>query len=156
MRLVRCTSNVRFYAAPVIFACFLGFTPHIPHPSGGDSDIFPGAFFARTATPNSGMLSSHERRYTKRWKRRRPWRKVVAMGYRASKSPNIAPAPPSRGGSSTMPPEVQKRVRNVRRNFSKALIRCLVERAKQSNFQISTVLTFARASCQNLKNSGAH
>jgi hypothetical protein len=41
-------------------------TAHIPHPSDGDPPIFPGAFFPRTAHPNSVMLSSHERRYTKR------------------------------------------------------------------------------------------
>src|SRR6516162_6188217 len=39
---------------------------HIPHPSDGDPPIFPGAFFPRTAHPNSVMLSSHERRDTKR------------------------------------------------------------------------------------------
>jgi len=41
-------------------------TAHIPHPSDGDPPIFPGAFSPRTAHPNSGMLSSHERRDTKR------------------------------------------------------------------------------------------
>src|SRR6516165_10524178 len=41
-------------------------TAHIPHPSDGDPPIFPGAFFPRTAHPNSVMLSSHERRDTKR------------------------------------------------------------------------------------------
>jgi hypothetical protein len=41
-------------------------TTHIPHPSDGDSRFFPGAFFPRTAHPNSGMLSSHARRDTKR------------------------------------------------------------------------------------------
>jgi hypothetical protein len=40
-------------------------TPHIPHPSDGDSRIFPGVCFARTANLNRGMLSSHERRYAK-------------------------------------------------------------------------------------------
>ena len=48
-------------------------TTHIPHPSDGDPGIFPGAFFVRTATPDSGMLSLHERRYTKH---RCPWRVV--------------------------------------------------------------------------------
>src|SRR5215471_7113774 len=63
---------------------------HIPHPSDGDPHNFPGAFFARTAHPNSGMLSSHERRYTKRLRLRSV---VWGSFYRPSKRTrsNICP-----------------------------------------------------------------
>src|SRR5712691_7849972 len=63
---------------------------HIPHPSDGDPHIFPGAFFPRTAHPNSVMLSSHERRYTKRLRLRSV---VWGSFYRPSKCTrsNICP-----------------------------------------------------------------
>jgi hypothetical protein len=65
---------------------------HIPHPSNGDPCIFPGAFFARTAHPNRGMLASPEpeRRYTKRL---HPGRVVWVSCYRPSKRTrsNICP-----------------------------------------------------------------
>src|SRR2546425_13213683 len=64
--------------------------PHIPHPSEGDPRIFPAAFFVRTANPNRGMLSSHERRYPKHLC---PWRVLWVSCYRPSKrtQSNICP-----------------------------------------------------------------
>src|SRR5262252_8050169 len=63
---------------------------HIPHPSDGDPRHFLAAFFARTTNPPSGMVSSHERRYTKHL---RPWRVVWVSCSRLSKRPksNICP-----------------------------------------------------------------
>jgi hypothetical protein len=64
---------------------------HIPHPLGWRPRIFPVAFFARTVNPNSDMLSSPERRYTKRL---RPWRVVWVSCSRPSKrtKSNICPS----------------------------------------------------------------
>jgi hypothetical protein len=63
---------------------------HIPHPSDGDPRYFLAAFFARTTNPPSGMVSSHERRYTKHL---RPWRVVWVSCSRLSKrtKSNICP-----------------------------------------------------------------
>src|SRR2546430_8756023 len=65
-------------------------TSHIPHPSDGDPRYFLAAFFARTTNPPSGMVSSHERRYTKHL---RPWRVVWVSCSRLSKrtKSNICP-----------------------------------------------------------------
>src|SRR5256885_1803357 len=71
-------------------ACAAGDTTHIPHPSDGDPRYFLAAFFARTTTPPSGMVSSHERRDTKHL---RPWRVVWVSCSRLSKrtKSNICP-----------------------------------------------------------------
>ena len=63
---------------------------HIPHPSDGDPRHFLAAFFARTTNPPSGMVSSHERRYTKHL---RPGRVVWVSCSRLSKrtTSNICP-----------------------------------------------------------------
>src|SRR5262250_2523393 len=63
---------------------------HIPHPSDGDPRHFLAAIFARTTNPLSGMISSHERRYTKHL---RPWRVVWVSCSRLSKrtKSNICP-----------------------------------------------------------------
>jgi hypothetical protein len=63
---------------------------HIPHPSDGDPRNFLAAFFARTTNLPSGMVSSHERRYTKHL---RPWRVVWVSCSRLSQrtKSNICP-----------------------------------------------------------------
>jgi hypothetical protein len=68
----------------------LGYQTHIPHPSDGDPRHFLAAIFARTTNPLSGMVSSHERRYTKHL---RPWRVVWVSCSRLSKrtKSNICP-----------------------------------------------------------------
>jgi hypothetical protein len=66
----------------LVFAIESGLLTHIPHPSDGDPRHFLAAFFARTTNPPSGMVSSHERRYTKHLC---PWRVVWVSCSRLSK-----------------------------------------------------------------------